>query len=442
MKSFSLFKLVALAAILVICGAVFGVAETAQTFAVLSIATAIAVSPMASYKLGAYPCTNLDTINQFFATVKNQFTAPIYNWTWRKNPWLTIVPRSMYDTQDGLTPEVNTSTSELPTSYPDSLGSVAVSNGTGNSACVATCTTVLDGYINRNFHLENDCYKTRTFCLTDLQFTWRAEEMAANLQKNLQQYTTVRWSDWYRLKNICMVDTKVSTGTGSTFDTDSDSNCDFTGVDHPTAVLNWDQINCMYDQLISLGAEPVGYSEGQPLFAGTFGPGLKRLLWQTNTLVRDTVNWGDAFQNFTARGINTSINGIIPNVDEYPIRYAANGTTKIYPTINTGATVGRKFIPNPDYKTVARGGLAVYETFNILPMNVWEVKVRPSGPTSFDGMSFDPTNYVGDPQWINNKDMCDNVLGNLGFYQMNLSMGAKPVRPDVGITGITLAVDC
>lgn len=384
----------------------------------------------------------LSVLNDFFARAKNQFTTPIYNWVWQTDPHVSLIPRSSFDYQDGLVPQVNTSTAELPTSYPDNLAHVGLSNGTGESACVTVPSIVNDGYINRSFQLEFDAWRTRTFCLTDLQFDWQAEQFAANLQKNMQNYTAVRWADWYRLKNICMIDTKVSTGSGSTFDSDTDSNCDFTGVSLPTAELSWAHLDCLYDTQTNLGAEPVGYSEGQPLYSLSVGPGYKRKLWQTTTLVRDTVNWGDAFQNFTARGINTSINGLIPNLDQWRIRYAANGTTKIYPWINTNATVGRKFIANPDYLTVARGGLAVYETFTILPRNPYEIKVRPSGPTSFGGMSFDAVNYVGEPQWVNNKDMDENILGNLGFYIMNIAMAAKPVRPEVGITGITLALDC
>jgi hypothetical protein len=387
-------------------------------------------------------CDDLDTINNYFAVAKNQFTKPIYNWIWITNPWVGMFPRSMFDYQDGLVPDVVTSTSEMPTDYPDALANLTLSNGTGNGACVIDPRVILDGHMVRNFRLVNDSWRTRTFCLTDLQFSWSAGEMAANLQKNMQQYTTARWADWYRVQNICMIDTKVSTGSGSSFDEDQNAECDFSNVTLPTTVLSWGHLNCMYDTQTFLGAEPVGYSEGQPLFALSVGPGLKRLLWQTDALIRDTVNWGDAFQNFTARGINTSINGLIPNVDPYPIRYAADGITKIYPWRNTNATSGRRFIKNPNYMTVARGGLAVYEAFSILPLNAYEVKVRPSGPTSFGGMTFDPQNYVGEPQWINNKDMCENIRGNLGYYLMDISMGAKPVRPEVGITGITLAVDC
>ena len=57
-------------------------------------------------------------------------------------------------------------------------------------------------------------------------------------------------------------------------------------------------------------------------------------------------------------------------------------------------------------------------------------------------MTFDPVNYVGEPMWINNKDMCENVLGNMGFYKMLVAMAAKPIRPEIGITGLTLARDC
>jgi hypothetical protein len=387
-------------------------------------------------------CDNLDTINNYFAVAKNQFTEPIYNWIWITNPWVSMFPRSMFDPSEGLVPEVNTTTAEMPTDYPDNLSNLALSNGTGNGACVTSPRVINDGYINRNYRLVYDSWRTRNFCLTDLQFGFKPAEVASNVQKNMQQYATARWADWYRIQNICMVDTKVSTGSGSTYDEDQNSECDFSNVSLPTANLSWSHLNCMYDTQTFLGAEPVGYSEGQPLFALSVGPGIKRQLWQTDAQIRDTVNWGDAFQNFTARGINTSINGFIPNVDPYPIRYAADGTTKIYPWRNTNATVGRKFEKNPNYMTTTRGGSAVYEAFSILPLNVYEVKVRPSGPTDFAGMSFKPQNYVGEAQWINNADMCENIRKNIGFFLFDISMAAKPVRPDVGITGLTLAVDC
>ena len=391
---------------------------------------------------------DLANINNFFEQAVNQFVEPIYNWIWRTNPFISLIPRAEFTPMDGLVPMVVTTTSDLPTLYPDDAGSgwnnLAISDGTGSS-CDVTPTQINDGSISRNYQLEANAWTSRTICLTDLQFDWQAEQMVANLQKNLEQYTTVVWSDWYRIKSIGACGTKVSTLTGDGTYQSVDGNQNFSGLagQLPTGPLTWNILNPLYDFLMQAGAEAhaVGYSEGQPLVSLVCGPGVKRSLWQDDTKIRDTVNWGDAFQNFTARGINTSINGYVPNMDLYPIRYASNGTTKIYPTINVAASKGTKNIPNPDYKTVARGGLAVYEVAYILPNDVWEARVRPIGPTNFGMAAFNPINYVGELQWINNRDNANNPLGNKGYYRLDIQAASRPVRPEIGFAILTTAID-
>ena len=156
------------------------------------------------------------------------------------------------------------------------------------------------------------------------------------------------------------------------------------------------------------------------------------------------MNWqtgAGALENFTARGINTAINGYIPNLDLFPVRYAADGKTKIYPFTNTNTTSGRRAIRNPLWYTVAKGGLAVYEEFYILCRDIYEVRPRPIGPTQFGMAAFNPINYVGDLNWINNKDMDKNTLGNKGFFRMDIQCAAKPTHPNLGYTGITFALD-
>ncbi len=389
------------------------------------------------------PTPSLDNLNNFFTQSVNQFVEPIYNWIWRTNPFISLIPRAEFSPMDGLIPKVVTTTSEMPTAYPD-WDNLAISDGTGSS-CDVTPTAIVDGTIERNYQLEQNAFTSRVLCLTDLQFDWQAEQEVANLQKNLMQYITVTWSDWYRIKSICMAGTKVGTEASGALTMFTNGDCDFSDLSGnlPSANLSWDHLNYLYDIEMQAGAEAnaVGYSEGQPLLSLICGPGVKRDLWQDDTKIRDTVNWGDAFQNFTARGINTSINGFVPNLDLYPIRYAANGSTKIYPTINTGATKGRKNIPNPDYLTLARGGQAVYEVFYVYPRDVWEARVRPVGNTSFGQATFNPINYVGDLRWLNNPDNDENPLGNKGYYRMDVAAAARPVRPEVGIVGLTLARD-
>lgn len=386
---------------------------------------------------------SLTDVNNFFIQSINQFQMPIYNWVWITNPYIGLFNRAEFEPLEGLIPQVNTTTSEMPTEYPFDLSNLQLSDGTADS-CDVQADTINYGYITRNYRLQTKAFETPIICLTDLQFDWQAAQTVGNLQKNLQQFATTWWSDWYRVQNIGMINNKITTLAAGAVDTAQNSNYDYSGLTLPTTQLSWDHLNPLYDVMAQLGGSlnAVGMSEGNPLYALGVGPGYKRALFQTDTKVRDTVNWGDAFQNFQARGINTSIYGFIPNLDLYPLRYESDGTTPIYPFLNYNVTKGRGFKINPDWYTPARGGIAVYEQFTILCKDIYEVRVRPVGPKQYANATFDSVlNYIGDFYWINNKDMDENILGNKGFYRLDMQVAAKPVRPEVGFTGITLALD-
>ena len=78
------------------------------------------------------------------------------------------------------------------------------------------------------------------------------------------------------------------------------------------------------------------------------------------------------------------------------------------------------------------GGLAEYEVATILGRQVWEAKYEPVDPTQFSGMKFDPTNYIGEFQWINNRTFGgDNDRGNLGYYLADIRAAAKPIFPEL-----------
>lgn len=389
----------------------------------------------------------LDTVNNLFAQVVNNYQEPIYNWTWRTNPYMSMIPRREFANLEGLSPKVLTSTSALPSSYPTDLPNLVLSDGTGDSSCAVTPGIIQDGYTERTYQLELDAWRSRVLCLTDLQFDWQASQMISNFQDNITQFVTVRWSDWYRIKNLCMINNKVLITGSTSYSQVSDSLCDFSGLTIGTSgsELEWEHLDPLYDQWIRSGGAlgAIGQAEGQPLAALSCGPGYKRKLYQRDTQTRDTVNWGDAFQNFTARGINTSINGFVPNVDEFPLRFDAE-MNFIYPTLNVANTKGQQFIPNPAWYTPAKhpDGEAVFEVVFVMCNNIWEMRPRPIGPTQFGMASFNPINYVGDISWINNKTFGgDNDQGNLGYYRVDLQMAAKPVRPQWGYSILCAALD-
>lgn len=389
------------------------------------------------------PTPDTSTLNNYFAGRKDQMESNFRMRVWRTNPFVSLFKREPFNMEDGRVPEVVTSTFELPTAYPFGLTNQALSDGSGNTATVEA-SIVKSGHKKRTFQLETKAFETEVIDLHTIQHQYQGVQQVKNKERGLAQFITVWMSDWYRVHNIGMINTKLSTNSATSFAQKSDALYDFSTLALPTHYFNWLHANLLYDQLVRLGAGEyaIGSAGGQPTFAMVCGPGYKRELFQNDEAVRETINYSsDAKLNLQARGITQAVNGFAPNVDEFPIRYAADGTTPIYPTINQNTTVGRESVPNPNYKTVANGGLAVYEVITILCRDIYTVKPRPVGPTQFSQAKFDAINYAGEVQWINNKDMGANKLGNLGFYRADIQMAARPEFPELGISILTLARD-
>jgi len=387
---------------------------------------------------------DLTAINNYFAQRPSIFHKNMYARFWRSNPFASLFPRAEFDMSEGRIPTIITATHELPTGYPTTALSPGIGDGTGDKGCDVPAVTVGHGHKTRSFQLEQYAFQTPVFCLSDLQYMQDVLTQVKNMEKGLAEYVQVFLSDWSRTKNISMIDHKATTTGATSLAEKSDTLGDFSTLALPTHELEWEHLDAIYDTLISRGGGEYapGQAMGQPVFSLITGPAYKRKLFQTNDKVRETVNWsGNSKENFTARGINTSVNGFAPNVDELPMRIAADATTKIYPTKNQATTSGQESVANPDYRSVAKGGLAVYEVVEVLCSNIYEVDVRPVGPTSFGKQRFTPANYTGSVQWINNPDMANNPLGNHGYYRVDIQQAAKPQYPELGYSILTLVKD-
>jgi hypothetical protein len=390
-------------------------------------------------------CPSLTDLNNLFAVSKNQFDKTLYQKFFQNNPFMSLFPRVMYDYNEGRIPEVVTTTSEMPVEFPigTAMGSITLNTGTGN-ACLVDPTIIKNGYTSRTYQLQTKAFETPELCLTDLQFDYQAVQAVMNYQKSLEDFSTAWWRMWYEAQTIGMVDTKITTLANCQVDEATSQGYDFNigGLTLPTAEAEWCHLTPLYDRLAQTGAGEfaVGYANGLPLYSLNVGPGYKRKLWQVDQGVRDTVNWGDAFENFTARGINMAVYGFIPNVNLWPARYDS-ALRWIPPFLNTDATRGRKYVPNPAYKTPALGGNASYELITVTARDIFEVRVAPGDPNAFGKARFDPQNYMGDVRWINNPDMCNNKLGNMGQYRMDIRVAPKPIYPDNGFAILTVALD-
>lgn len=388
---------------------------------------------------------NITDLNNLFAATKNQFDKRIYQKFFQTNPFMSMFPRMEYDYSEGRVPEVVTTTSEMPQVFPvgTALGSISLSTGTG-SGCDITPTIVKNGYSSRTYSLQTQSFQTPTFCLTDLQFDYQAVQQIGNFQKSLEDFATAWWRMWYEAQTIGMIDTKVTTLTGGTTDEATSQGYDFNigGLTLPTAELEWAHLFPLYDRLGQTGAGDfaVGYANGLPAYSLNLGPGYKRKLWQVDQGVRDTVNWGDAFENFTARGINMSVYGFIPNVNLWPARYDS-ALRWIPPFLNTDATKGRKYIPNPAYRTPANNGNATYELVSVTARDIFETRIAPGELSTFSKARFNPQNYAGDVRWINFGDLVNNPRQDKGYYLMDIRVAPKPIYPENGFSILTVALD-
>jgi hypothetical protein len=397
-------------------------------------------------------------INNYFRGRINQFHSNVYAKHTRSNPHRNLVGMSAFDLSEGTEPIVRTLTHELPTSYPTSLTAVGVSNGTGNPQCAPTSTTIKRGETQRTFTLAGTSFKTDVVCLSDLKRAEKMAQAASDFERSINEYVDVWWSDWYRVQNIKMVDNKVSTAASGGLDIKTNTEGNHTDCALPTADLSWDHLTALYWELVYAGIADelaVGRdSKGRPILPLIAGPGIIASLWKGDSNVKEQVKFFDSAKNLQLLGYDGAINGFLPVVDLFPIRYGKITTgiessadlteaNFLYPTENIDATTGRTHRVRSAYRTEARGGLAEFEVATILGRSVWEAKFEAADPSNFSGMNFKPTNYMGEFQWIggekNRTFLGDNDRGNLGYYLADIRCGAKPIYPEHAFSIVTNA---
>lgn len=404
-------------------------------------------------------------VNNYFVERRNQFHKSTHQKLFRSNPFRSLVPVSAFDLSEGRTPTVRTLTHELPSAYPTALvataeggsgATVGVSDGS-SSPCDQAATTIKRGEVTRTFELFGTAFKTDVLCLSDLKRAQDAAAAVAGFEKALNEYVTVFWSDWYRLMNIKMIDTKVSTKADDVVDSAISTKANHTDVPSlPNADLNWNHLKQLYWELCRNGLADelaVGRdSKGRPILPLYAGVGIINALWTDNNLVRESVKYFDAAKNLQHLGYDGAVNGFLPLVDLFPIRYGDSdgisatselaASRMIYPTINANATSGRKYQANPHYRLQAKGGHGQFEVATILGRDCYEAKFEAVDPANFAGAEFTPTNYTGEFSWINNRTFeGDNDLGNKGYYRADIRIAAKPIFPEFGVSILTKARD-
>ncbi len=177
---------------------------------------------------------DITNIENHLKTYVNQIEEKILHRVLTKSFDSKLVPTIPLSYEAGLNPIVLTTTHDLPTSYPFSEADIALSNGTGSGACNPSTTTIHHGTKERTFTPTIVAFDTDPFCITDMQYKFKGDQQMRNIERGLMNYVDSYTKDWFRVQNIRMIDTKVSTTGTNSLDFDSNTDADFTGVSLPT----------------------------------------------------------------------------------------------------------------------------------------------------------------------------------------------------------------
>ena len=177
------------------------------------------------------------TSSSAFHNLIDQYDKFIFRNFYRRDPFISLIPRKEFDTGQGLTPKVITHTGELPTAYMDitpgtgdDMAGVNITDGPGTSGDVVA-TRVQTGQTQRNYTLKVDAWKSDIVNMSDM--TWREDPKGtvANIYDSLGEYAIVKNSDFHRIHNIGMVDNKaVVTSAGAITSVAGDTNFDHSAV--------------------------------------------------------------------------------------------------------------------------------------------------------------------------------------------------------------------
>ena len=141
------------------------------------------------------------------------------------DPRAGLVPRTVFDTSNGVEPIVTVLGGSLPTAYPSALQNLNITSGPGNPSGDVVPVRVTSGQTNRTYQLEQHSWASNIINQSDTTFREQAVEVLKNIRSNMQQFTLVHNRDWHSFKSLGMIDNKaVVTGTGQIVEA---SNSDF-----------------------------------------------------------------------------------------------------------------------------------------------------------------------------------------------------------------------
>jgi hypothetical protein len=357
--------------------------------------------------------------------------------------WLNLNPVGMYPKNKGTVQSVFSIGNVEPTDDSgawDAIDLSGIGTNTNLDTPAEVCTNDWDdvswGFDEANYGPERKQLRGPVVCKKDLEFSHDpdtflsgyvqeiAKRAKREIELNLEAHH-IRLS----AKAIAVADFEGSI-------TEQES---INGIDCADCELTQEMLEIVAAHLIDNGATTpdsngfIEWSDNGPIFPLYISMQQSQRILRQNSELRQDYRYADPNTLIARIGANRIIGNFRHIINLKPRRYTCSGGTyTLVPRFKTAIggdapTKGTKQIPNnPDWYT------APYEGVDVLSPNLFTREIV-APVNSAGGVSFDPTNYMGEWQFVRGaykwSTSCDDPLEEQGRHYAQFAHAIKPSLP-------------
>lgn len=308
---------------------------------------------------------------------------------------------------------------------------VALTNGTGNSNCTPTPSTVSPSRTQFAYTARQTTVYSEDICFEDARAGYNFKQQVASDRENFKLEIVDTWEDEDKAQFITAAGHKIILNASRT-----ESGY---GQAIPNALaqsqITQAHLDLYYMQILQDGggSEPYAHKSGAPLLPLICSMEASRAIQKGDSSIREDIRFAEQGKGDEARllqnwSVDRAFGGFMHIIDVKMPRYDwVNGAyvERAY-YANSATTVGSEAIVNPDYINAA------FEVAFIWHPDVIHRQVpSPIGSVGAD-TSGKAWNFNGDVQWLNIADKDINPFNDIGFWAARLKAAYRPIKPRYG----------
>lgn len=380
---------------------------------------------------GVYSCTD---VKNAFLYLENQISGRIWNKVGPIDNWIGRVsrgefPKGMGFTINSLMMERSITTSEDGTEWVTAAPSTTNADVQNADNCLPTPEIIKFGQTLRPYTLARRNIQTEEFCINDLQYDYQIGKVLGNVMDQLTHISDWVWMN--RVQNLYMSSCDHHITVKTTGDVDAATP---NAADPPTARLNWQTLESIYQDLILEGASgegAIGYtmSTNQPVFSLFTDAITSRDLIRQDPDLRMDFRYARPDTLVSTPGAPYSYNGYKVDWIKFPPRWEIVGGVykRIYPyDTPAAATKGQKQNVSNSYR------FATYQSSFIFIPTVFTLLFESPDTSPGGGVKFDYASHMGVFKFLVILDKTCNPRGEKGFFDALFASAAEPGQTYLG----------